>query len=160
MSRLRHRTAPGCTYFVTTDAWQKRSVFQVREIAEIVVSRLSECRNKGDYLLHEFVLMPNHLHLMLTPGKSTTLERAMQLIKGGSSRVIHKQRGHNMKVWQPGFHEGTIRDSQDYLTKMSYIHMNPVRAGLAERPEQWPFSSASGACQLDPVPQGLKPMVV
>ena len=159
MGRLRHRTAPGCTYFVTTDAWQKRSIFQVREVAEIVVGRLIECRDQGAYLLHEFVLMPDHLHLLITPGESTTLERAMQLIKGGSSREIHLKRGHKMKIWQPGFHEWTVREGRDYETKLHYIRTNPVKRGLVESPELWPFGSVSGKFQLDLAPQGLKPTV-
>ena len=153
MGRLRHRTAPGCTYFVTTDTWQKRQIFKVDEVAGIVVQRLLFCRDQGKYFLHGFVLMPDHLHLLLTPGDDTTLERAMQLIKGGSSHEIHKRRDHKMKIWQPGFHEWTVRGSKDYDTKLEYIHLNPVRAGLVERPEQWLSSSACGTFRMDSMPQ-------
>jgi putative transposase len=84
MGRLQHRTAPGCTYFVTTKTWANRTVFQVTEVAEIMVEILLRHRTAGAYLLHEFIVMPDHLHLLLTPGSTTTLEKAMQLIKGGS----------------------------------------------------------------------------
>ena len=107
--------------------------------------------------MHEFVLLPDHLHMLLTPAGDTALERAMQFIKGGSSHEIHKQRGHKMKIWQPGFHEWTVRGIKDYETKLQYIHMNPVKSGLVEKPEQWPLGSASGLFQMDPVPQGLTP---
>ena len=136
MSRLRHRTSPGCTYFVTTDAWQNRAIFRVREVAEIVTQRIISCRDEGSYLLHEFVLMPNHLHLLLTPASNTSLERAIQLIKGGGSHQIHKQLGHKMQIWQPGFHEWTVRDSRDYAARREYIRMNPVVAKLVNRPEE------------------------
>ena len=160
MGRLRHRTAPGCTYFVTTDTWQNREIFRVPESAEILIQRVLSCRDQGAYLLHEFVVMPNHLHMLLTPAGDTTLEKAMQLVKGGSSYEIHKRRGHKMEIWQPGFHEWTIRDGRDYETKRQYIRMNPVGAKLADRPEDWPYSSASGRFTLDEVPQGLKPLRV
>ena len=108
--------------------------------------------------------MPDHLHLLLTPGDDTTLERAMQLIKGGSSHEIHKRRGHKMKIWQPGFHEWTVRGSEDYESKLEYIRMNPVKAEVVQRPEQWSFGSASGKFRMDTMPQasprsagGLKP---
>jgi len=78
MGRLTHRTSPGSTYFVTTKAWQGISVFQVQEIADIVISKLLDYRDKGNYLLHEFVLMPNHLHLVLSPTESVSLEKAIQ----------------------------------------------------------------------------------
>src|SRR5260370_18056414 len=88
MGRLTHRTSRGSTYFVTTKAWQNTSVFQVHEVAEILIRKLLEYRSKGNYCLHEFFLMPDHLHLLLTPTASTTLEKAMQLIKCGSSHKI------------------------------------------------------------------------
>ncbi len=155
MGKLRHRTVPGCTYFVTTKAWDNRSLFQVAQTAEIVVEILLRHRAAGAYLLHEFVLMPDHLHLLLTPGMTTTLEKVMQLIKGGSSYEIHKRRGHRAEVWQPGFHEWTVRDAQDFASRGTYIRMNPVAAKLVEAPEMWPYGSARGAFQLDEIPARL-----
>lgn len=155
MSRLYHRTGPSCTYFVTTKTWDNRGLFTVTEVAQIVVERLLSCRCQGAYLLHEFAVMPNHLHLLLTPGKTTSLEKAMQLIKGGSSHAIHQTRGHKMQIWQPGFHDWTVRDGKDYQAKVEYIRMNPVEARLVEWPEDWPYSSASGRFDLDPVPDRL-----
>jgi putative transposase len=155
MGKLTHRTHPGCTYFVTTKTWANRAVFQVTENAEILVQTLFRYRDQGAYLLHEFVVMPNHLHLMLTPGRETTLEKAMQLIKGGSSHQIHQRRGHKMQIWQSGFHEWTVRDEKDYRAKVEYIRMNPVEARLVERPEEWLYGSANGRFSLDPMPAAL-----
>ncbi len=156
MGRLSHRTAPACTYFVTTKTWQNRAVFRVSEVAEIVVRRLLTCRDQGAYLLHEFVVMPDHFHLLLTPADTTTLEKAMQLIKGGSSREIHQLRGHGMQIWQPGFHDWTIRDGADYQARREYVWMNPVRARLVERPVDWPYSSACERFRLDAMPDRFK----
>jgi REP-associated tyrosine transposase len=121
-----------------------------------LVQRILACRERGANQLHEFVVMPNHFHLLLTPGETTTLEKAVSLIKGGSSHEIHKQRGNRMEIWQPGFHDWTIRDGKDYQAKLRYIHMNPVQARLVERPEDWPLSSASGVFSLDPAPEKFK----
>ena len=82
MGRLKHRTSPGCTYFVTTKTWGNRSLFQVNETAEIVIETLLRHRTAGAYLLHEYVIMPDHMHLLVTVDKDSTIERAMQLIKG------------------------------------------------------------------------------
>src|SRR5713101_8063 len=160
MGRLRHRTSSGWTYFVTTKAWQSVSVFQVQATADLVVSKILEYRDRGNYLLHEFVLMPNHLHLILTPAESVSLEKAIQLIKGGSSHEIHRIRGNKMQIWQSGFHESRVRDWSDYKNKTDYIHFNPVVAKLVDRPQEWLYGSASGKYQLDPIPQGLKPNIV
>jgi putative transposase len=159
MGRLAHRTSPGSTYFVTTKAWQSTSVFQVTQVADIVITKLLEYKQKGNYLLHEFVLMPDHLHLLLTPTESTSLEKAMQFIKGGSSHEIHRVGGNIGQIWQSGFHESRVRDWNDYENKLDYIHFNPVVAKLADRPQKWPYGSASGKYQLDAIPQGVKPKV-
>jgi putative transposase len=113
---------------------------------------MSEYRNRGAYLLHEFVVMPNHLHLLLTPGGETSLEKAIQFIKGGSSYQIHQRRENKIQIWSSGFHEATIRDEVDYEARRHYIRMNPVEAGLAARPEDWAYGSASGTIALDLVP--------
>jgi putative transposase len=160
VGRLTHRTSPGWTYFVTTKAWQSVAVFQVRETAEIVVSKILEHRKRGSYLLHEFVLMPNHLHLILTPTEFVSLEKAIQLIKGGSSHEIHRVRGNFMQIWQSGFHESRLVDWADFKKKADYIRFNPVAANLVRLPKDWTYGSASGKYQLDPIPQGLKPAVL
>jgi putative transposase len=140
---------------VTTKTWGNRSLFQVTETAETVIEVLLRYRAQDAYRLHEFVLMPNHLHILLTPGPTTTLEKAMQLIKGGSSYEIHKRRGNRTEIWQGGFHEQTIRNERDLQNKVEYIRANPVVAKLVSRPEQWPHSSAQPGLHLDEPPQDL-----
>jgi len=153
MSKPDHRTAPGSSYFVTTKCAQGRSVFQIPEAAQTLITVILHYRDTNAYLLHKFVVMPNHLHLLLTPGPTTSLEKAVQLIKGGCSYKIRKQRSHKMEIWQLGFHDWTIRDINDWQIKAEYIRMNPVRARLAEKPEDWAFSSATGKFTLDPAPE-------
>jgi hypothetical protein len=89
---------------------------------------------------------------MVTPSSQTSLEKTVQLIKGGSSHQIHKMRGGKMEIWQVGFHDWTIRDLEDWKAKANYIHMNPVKARLCERPEDWPYSSAGCKFPLDGIP--------
>ena len=151
MGRLRHRTSPGSTYFVTTKTWENRELFRLPENANILIECLLSYRDRGAYALHEFVVMPNHLHILLTPSTETSLEKAMQLIKGGSSHEIHSRRGHKMQIWQPGFHESTVRDSRDFEMRRRYIHMNPVEAHLVDRAADWPYGSPSGTFKLDAV---------
>jgi putative transposase len=156
MGRLTHRTGAGFTYFVTTKCWENRAIFQVRENADVLIHCMLRYRDNGSFLLHEFVVMPNHLHVILTPAEDTSLERAMQLVKGGSSYEIHRSRNVRLHIWQAGFHEESIRDSSDYQRKAEYIRMNPVRARLVERPEEWPHSSASGHFRMDAIPERLR----
>jgi putative transposase len=156
MGRLTHRTTPGFTYFVTTKTWQNREIFRVSENAEIVVECILRYRDDGAYQIHEFVVMPNHLHLLLTPSADASIEKAMQLIKGGSSHQIHKARDHKMQIWQPGFHEESVRDQEDYKRKVEYIHRNPVVANLVSETGEWSYSSVAKQFRMDPMPERLR----
>jgi putative transposase len=152
MSQLKHRTHPGGSYFITTKCAENRSIFQVPENAQILINILFKYRDQHAYQLHEFVVMPNHLHLLLTPGESISLEKCIQFIKGASSHEIHKRRNHKLEIWQKSFHDWTIRNEPDWHEKAQYIRMNPVRATLVDDPKDWPNSSASEAFLLDPIP--------
>lgn len=156
MSRLTHRTGAGYTYFVTTKTWQNRAIFRVPETAQIVAEQIVHYRDEGAYKLHAFVVMPDHIHVLLTPGSATSIEKAMQYINGGSSHRLHAERAHRMTIWQAGFHDWTVRDEEDFASKVDYIQLNPVRAGLVDRPKLWPYSSVSGKFAMDDLPSRIK----
>jgi hypothetical protein len=99
--------------------------------------------------------MPDHFHLLLTP--SIPLERAMQLIKGGFSFRAKREFASNAEIWQRGFSDHRIRDAEDYETHVHYIHLNPVKKHLCQKPGEYKYSSAYPGWRLDPIPQGLKP---
>jgi putative transposase len=110
------------------------------------------------YLLHEFVLMPDHFHLLITP--SGALERAVQLIKGGFSHRVKQELGSNAEIWRRGFADHRIRDADDYDKHLHYIHLNPVRKHLCASPGEYRYSSAYPGWKLDPIPRGLKPQEI
>jgi len=144
------------TYFVTANTWEKKSLLQTERSAGLFIEVLYHYRGLGNYLVHEFVVMPNHFHLLITP-VSVTLERSMQLIKGGFSFRAKRAFGWSLAVWQTSFHDRRIRDQREYVEYREYIWTNPMRRRLVQKPEDFPFSSASGRFELDPVPQRLKP---
>jgi len=139
-------------YFVTTDTGERRALFQSSSVAEIVETKLFEYRGNGHYFVHSYVVMPEHLHVILTPSETTTLEEAVQLIKGGSSHDIGARLQSRFPVWHPGFTEHQIRDQDDFESHVLYIEANPVKARLAERPELYLYCSAHGKYSLDPWP--------
>ena len=145
------------TYFITANAWAGRSTFQSERSASLLIETLFDYRTKGKYELHEFVVMPNHIHLLFTPAVDLTLERVMQFVKGGYSHRAGQQLGPSLGIWARGYVDHRIRDVQDYESHRDYIHQNPVRRGLASSAEQYPYSSANPKFRLDAVPQGLKP---
>ena len=125
------------TYFVTSITYERRRLFQVEANARMLVEIMQHYRATGNYKLHAFVVMPDHVHLLITP-EGVTIERAMQLIKGGFSRRV----GAKLPVWQKGFVERRMRDADEFMTRREYIHQNPARAHLVQSAEEYPFSSA------------------
>jgi putative transposase len=149
VARIIRRVRQAGVYFVTTDTWQRRQLFAKSEMAQIVLEQLLSCRDRGFYKLHAFVVMPDHLHVLLTPGEITTLEKSMQMIKGGSARRIGIERPHNFPIWHEGFHDRWMRDAAEYLDRKHYIEQNPVMAWIVEKPGDYPTSSACGQYALD-----------
>jgi putative transposase len=99
--------------------------------------------------------MPNHFHLLVTPIPPVTMEKAMQFIKGGFSYRAKKELAFHGEIWQTSFYDRRVRDADEYASFRHYIHINPVRRGLATLPEEFPFSSTRS--KLDDAPQWLKP---
>ena len=93
----------------------------------------------GKFQVHDFVVMPNHVHVLLTVGADMTIEKAMQFIKGGFSYRLRKECGYLGEVWQRGFSEQRVEDRQSFLQHQEYIVRNPVRAGLVDSPEKFPY---------------------
>ncbi len=151
-----HRGNTGfSTYFITADTFQKHSLFQSDRMARLFLDVLFSYRAQHKYLLHEFVLMLDHFHLLITP--TETLERGLQLLKGGFSFLAKRELGFGGEIWEKSFHDHRVRDWEEYCAFRRYIHMNPVKRGLVERPEDYPYSSANPGMDLDGVPQRLKP---
>ena len=112
--------SPPGTYFVTFITWQRRRLFVDAE----------------------------HVHLLLTPASDVTLERAIQLIKGGYSHAFGLEfRGR--EVCQRGFTDHRIRDAEDFARHREYIHQNPVKRGLAASALEYRYGSAYPGFKLD-----------
>jgi putative transposase len=92
----------------------------------------------------------------LTPGPEVTIERALQLAKGGSARQIGLLFDYNFPIWQRGFSDHRIRDWQDYQTHMRYLEQNPAKRRLVASAAEYRSSSMSGDYVMGDVPQGLK----
>jgi putative transposase len=149
-----HATNAGHTYMVTSATSDRQGHFRNERWARLLIDTLYHYRGSA-YLLHEFVIMPDHIHVLITP--LTNLEKAVQFIKGGFSYRAKKELGANLEVWQKGFSDHRIRDAGDYAEHILYIRHNPVRARLCEIEEEFPYSSAHVGFELDSAPRGLKP---
>jgi putative transposase len=117
-----------------------RALLQSERNAMLFVDVLRSHVRHGKFAVHDFVVMPDHVHLLITPAREMTIERAMQLIKGGFSYRVKKEHGHSGEVWQRGFWELRVEDRESFQRHREYIAQNPVRRGLVDSPEEFPFS--------------------
>jgi putative transposase len=127
-------------------------------MAGLFVDVMLHYRKHENYLLHEFVVMPDHFHLLISPLE--TLERSMQLIKGGFSFRAKQELGFAHEIWQASFYDRRVRDLEEYFAFREYIRRNAIKRGLVASPEQYPYCSAWPEVQLDDPPQRLKPLSV
>ena len=132
-------------------------MFQSERICGLFVAVLFDYAKQGKYAIHEFVLMPNHFHLLITPGPLIALERCLQLIKGGFSFRAKKELQFAGEVWEKSFTNHRIRDAVDYAQHRKYIWENPVRAGLVGDARKYRWSSAGWATGGSPADQGVRP---
>jgi len=140
------------TYFVSTQTAGRRPFFRHERWARLMLATLAHYDGTG-YKLHAYVVMPDHLHLLLTP--FDTVEKSAQLIKGGFSFRAKRELEWSGEIWQPGFTDHRIRDEEDWNRHLEYIRLNPVHAHLAEDTALYEFMGV----QDETFPQGLKPPV-
>jgi putative transposase len=130
---------PARTFFATTRTSQGCRLLQSERNATLMINVLRSYVAAGKFRLHDFVVMPDHLHLLRTVGSGMTIEKAMQFIKGGFSYRLKKECGYLGEVWQRGFSEARVERRRSFLEHREYIAENPVSAGLADSPEAFPY---------------------
>jgi putative transposase len=129
------------TFFVTSKTIEGRNLLQSERMALLFIDVLRSYVAARKFIIHDFVVMPNHVHLLLTVDQSLSIEKAMQFAKGGFSYRVKKELGYLGEIWQPGFSEVRILDRRSFLQHRKYIYDNPVKAGLVDAPEKFPYSS-------------------
>ncbi|HET9405745.1 MAG TPA: transposase [Candidatus Sulfotelmatobacter sp.] len=148
--------SPPGTYFVTFSTSQRRRLFVVENYARLFLQTLYRYRREARYELHAFVVMPEHIHLLLTPANNVTVEHAVQLIKGAYSHALGEILGRKREIWQRGFTDHRIRDEQDFVHHRDYIHQNPVERKLVIDSREYRYCSAFPGFKLDPRPSAAK----
>jgi putative transposase len=140
MATMRHKRH---TYAITLSTFQRHRHFQRTAHAELFIATLFRYRDQGRFLVHGFVVMPDHVHVLITPALDQPTARSIQLIKGGYSHVAGDS--SSQEIWQSGHHEHRIRDAADYNSQFQYIANNPARKRL----ELYPYVHTAFVPQLD-----------
>jgi putative transposase len=127
------------TFFATTKTAAGRRLLQSERNAALLIDVLRSYMTAGKFEVHDFVVMPDHVHVLLTVRGEMTIEKAMQFIKGRFSYRLKHDYGYLGEVWQVGFSESRADDPKSFEQHRAYIAQNPVKAGLAERPGEYPY---------------------
>ena len=170
-ARPNERWQAGVVCFVTTTVEGFCPALAPEPVARMFLDTLQFYRSRGDLLLHGWVVMPEHVHLLLTPVRGS-ISDMMELLKRYTSRQIlawckeqgraddlrfyaerGKIDGEGYSVWMRSFRSVPLQGDQAVLDKIGYIHGNPVRRGLCQTPEDWPWSSARGYSEVAPNPE-------
>ena len=107
--------------------------------AETVVATLRH--DDGiSYDLLAYVIMPNHVHVLIQQLQGKQLAKVVQAWKSVSAKRINALRSTSGTVWQMDYWDRYIRDENHFCQAISYIQMNPAKAGLVEQPEGWPYT--------------------
>ncbi len=110
-------------------------------MANLFIDVLRDNMRAGHFNVHEFVVMPDHVHLLITVPAESSVEKAVQRIKGGFSYRARRELDFGGEIWQRGFSEVRIHDDVSFAQHRTYIENNPVRRGLVSVPEEYRFGS-------------------
>jgi len=141
MSRLRRIEQSHRYFFVTTNLANGIPHLSAFE-RSLVLHDLGIIRSKMDFLLLAYVVMPNHIHLLIYP-RGTTLTSVLRTFKARTAHSLNEARHSIGPIWQSRFFDFICRRVHDFWAKVEYIHQNPVAAGLASSADEWPWSSAA-----------------
>lgn len=144
------------TFFVTSVTFDRHAIFQSERMSNLLLHVMQDYRSQQKFLLHEFVIMPDHFHLLLTPAANTPLEKAVQYIKGGFSFRANKELDFRASIWERSFTNYRVGGADHYARLRGYIRRNPVKRFLADSEGCFPYSSAYPGAAIDPEPPWLK----
>jgi len=145
LQRLNLKNYPS---FITTKTINNTLFLKKPENAQKVISAIYYGRKNRWFNLISFVVMPDHLHLIIIPGVKN-ISQSMHSIKSFSSKEINKINDRNGRIWQASFRDFTIYSEKLLLQKITYIHNNPVRKGLSLEVSDYKFSSANPVYETD-----------
>ena len=125
-------------YFVTTCAFQRRSILASKEVANILIDECLQARHRHGWVIGRYVIMPDHVHFFCrAETEAEPLPRFVQAWKQWTSKRMVRELGLSAPIWQEEFFDHVLRSSESYSEKWNYVKDNPVRAGLVQNADEW-----------------------
>ena len=134
----------GQSHFVTFSCYHRLPLLAQMNMQDAFLVALEQSRKRFAMRVYGYVVMPEHVHLLVSEPAGTTLSRFIQMLKTKVS-IEAKERGERevgkMPYWQARYFDHSVRNEEGFVTQLRYIHRNPVKRGLCAKPEDWPWSS-------------------
>ncbi len=145
------------TYLVTAPTFHRKRIFQNERYGEALTEILMRGRQAADLLLHDYVIMPDHVHLLVTAKSQADVLSAVNSLRQSFVEELKREFGYSGEIWDAVVREREIGNAQEYADAVRHIHSNPVRVGFCETPAAYRMSSRSSRWILDPLPENLRP---
>jgi REP-associated tyrosine transposase len=140
VSKLRRPFLSNRYFFIAVRLLKRRGT--LTETHPTLLARaFNRARALHDFYLTAWVFLPDHWHAICAPLYPVSISLAIKSVRQSSMSAINRGRGADGELWQARFFDGALRTVQEYSEKVEYIHLNPVKAGLVRRPQDWRWSS-------------------
>ena len=128
----------GGLHFLTFSCYRRQSFLATPQARDCFERSLEQARVRYHFFVSAYVVMPEHVHLLLSAPEHGTIATAVQAIKQSVWRKLIGDREH---FWQARYYDFNVWSREKRIEKLKYIHRNPVKRGLVVRPEDWAWSS-------------------
>ena len=136
---LEHFQHARCLHFITFSCHHRERLLDSREAKNYFLYTLERTRSWYDFYICGYVVMPEHVHLLISEPKRSTLSVVIQMLKQNTARKLRPVEG--APFWLPRYYDFNVWTDNKRIEKLRYIHRNPVHRGLVVRPEDWEWSS-------------------
>jgi len=140
MPRMARLVVPGYPHHIIQRGNRRQQTFFCESDYRAYIDFLAEFKNTASVDIWAYCLMPNHVHLVLLPHENDSLARLLRKTHSRYARRINEENGWRGHLWQERFHS-FVMDERHLLAAVRYVELNPVRAGLCEHADNWPWSS-------------------
>ena len=135
---LRRYQQSGDLHFVTFTCYRREALLTSAEAKRLVERALEQARRQYVFWVSGYVIMPEHVHLLISEPERAALSTALQALKQSVARRLIGNREH---FWQARYYDFNVYSKKKRLEKLSYMHWNPVKRGLVKEPQDWAWSS-------------------
>jgi len=144
-TNLKRYIGRGDLHFINFTCYQRRALLQNATARDLALGILAETRRQFGFALLGYVIMPEHVHLLISEPRAVPPATVIQVFKQRVSRQMRgpfpKSADELLRFWQRRYYDFNVYSEKKLREKLDYMHMNPVRERLVEHPRDWPWSS-------------------